>query len=521
MRAEKVPLAGRATPEGCARLVARRLAEDPTLVPTAYRPLGATGLTCSQIGFGGYRLVADDADHRAALAAAVAEGCNLFDTAANYGDGGSEGLIGAVISEAIGDGRLARDEVVIVTKAGYLQGGLLAQVRGHGDAAADSGGVAPLSDGCWHSLNPDHLALSLAASLDRLGVETVDRLLLHNPEAQLTHHLGSRPSETVADELYAAVEAAFAFCERQVAAGRIGGYGVSSNTLAAAVDDPSRLDLGRLLQAAEQAAAAVHGPGSRPRFDLIQLPYNLLEAEAASRANTVVDGDTVCVLAAAARLRIAVVTNRPLNAMPPSGGMIRLATADPEVERDPTIALEEALAGVAEAEAEIDALLAATDCEERFAGGNLLSLATDLPAALTEIQGASQWEQIARQVVLPNIQKMGRFLHRNLKGQAGWQEALDRYLKAVQALLPRVEEAVVARSLARNEALRERLATAIGPRGATMSLSQIALAFATSTPQVAAALCGMRQVAYVTDACALFAEEPLLDPLALAAYARG
>jgi len=216
-----------------------------------------------------------------------------------------------------------------------------------------------------------------------------------------------------------------------------------------------------------------------------------------------------------------VLTNRPLNALPPSGGMIRLATADPEVERDPAIALEETLAAVAEAEAEIDALLAATDCEERFAGGNLLSLATDLPAALTELQGATQWEQIARQVVLPNVHKMGRFLHRNLKGQVGWQEVLDRYLKAVQTLLPRVEEAVVARSLARNEALRERLATAIGPRGDTMSLSQIALAFATSTPQVTAALCGMRQVAYVTDACALFAEEPLLDPLALATCARG
>lgn len=521
MAAEKVLLAGRATPTGCARLMARRRAEDPTIAPAAYRPLGATGLTCSQIGFGGYRLAADDADHRAALVAALAEGCNLFDTAANYGGGESERLIGAVLAEAIADGRLARDEVIIVTKGGYLQGGLLAEVRGRGEEQADGGAVAPLSETCWHSLAPDHLALSLAASLDRLGVETVDRLLLHNPETLLTHHLGSRPSETVANDLYAAIEAAFAFCERQVAGGRIGGYGVSSNTLGAAVDDPSRVDLGRLLQAAEQAAAAVHGSGSRPHFDLIQLPYNLLEAEAASRANTVVDGDTVPVLAAAARLRIAVLTNRPLNAMPPSGGMIRLATTDPEVERDPAIALQEALAAVAEAEVEIDALLAATDCEERFAGGNLLSLATDLPAAVAEIQGASQWEQIARQVVLPNVQKMGRFLHRNLKEQAGWQERLDRYLKAVQALLPRVEEAVVARSLARNEALRERLATAIGPRGATMSLSQIALAFATSTPPVAAALCGMRQVAYVTDACALFAEAPLRDPLALAACARG
>lgn len=521
MAAENPPLTGRATPAGCARLAARRLAEDPTLAETAYRLLGTTGLTCAKIGFGGYRLLADEADHRRALVAALAEGCNLFDTAANYGGGGSEQLIGAVVAEAVGAGRLARDEVVIVTKAGYLQGELLAEVR-HGGGEADEGrGVVPLSEGCWHSLDPDHLALSLAASLGRLGVETVDYLLLHNPEVYLTHHLGARPSEVVAEELYAAVEAAFAFCERQVAAGRIGGYGVSSNTVAGAADDPSRLDLVRLYQAAERAAAALHGSAARPHFDLLQLPYNLLETEAATRADTILDGEAVSVLATAARLGLAVVTNRPLNALPPSGGMIRLASADPELQRDPEIALEETLTEVAAAEAEIDALLAASETEERFAGGNLLSLATDLPAALAEIQGTAQWEQIARQAILPNVQKMGRFLHRHLKGQAGWQESLDRYLKAVQALLPRVEEAVVARSLARNEALRERLATVIGPRGGAMSLSQIALAFATSTPGVAATLCGMRQVAYVTDACALLAEEPLADPLALAACARG
>jgi len=520
MAAERSPLTGRATPAGCARLAARRRAEDSTLTETAYRPLGATGLTCAKIGFGGYRLLAEDADHRRALVAALAEGCNLFDTAANYGGGGSEQLIGAVLAEAVAAGRLARDEVVIVTKAGYLQGELLDAVRQGGAEADGAAGVVPLSEGCWHSLDPDHLARSLAASLDRLGVETVDYLLLHNPEVYLTHHLGSRPSAVVADELYATVEAAFAFCEHQVAAGRIGGYGVSSNTVAGGADDPSRLDLGRLYRAAAQAAA-LHGSTGRPHFDLLQLPYNLLEPEAATRADTILDGEAVSVLAAAARLGLAVVTNRPLNALPPSGGMIRLASADPELERDPQIALEETLTAVAEAEAEIDALLAASETEERFAGGNLLSLARDLPTALAEIQGVAQWEQIARQAILPNVQKMGRFLHRHLKGQGGWQEALDRYLKAVQALLPRVEEAVVARSLARNEALRERLAAVIGPRGGTMSLSQIALAFATSTPGVAAALCGMRQVAYVTDACALLAEAPLADPSALAACARG
>ncbi len=517
--AGETPLTGRATPEGCARLVARRIEEEPALAGNAYRPLGGTGLTVSKIGFGGYRLTGD-ADQRRALVAALAEGCNLFDTAANYGDGASERLIGAVLAEAVSAGTVARDEVVLVTKGGYLQGELLAEAERHDGGNGASAGVLILSEGAGYSLHPDHLALSLAASLTRLGVETVDLFLLHNPEVILGHHLGERPSAAVADELYEEVEGAFRFCERQVAAGRMGGYGVSCNALAAASDDPVRLDLLRLWQAAEAAAAAVHGAGTRPRFDLLQLPYNLLESEAATRPATTLEGETVTVVEAARRLGLGVVTNRPLNALPPGGGLIRLASADLDGERDPEIALEEGLAEVAAAEGEIDALLAAAGSDERFAGGHLLSLAGDLPAALAEIRDPAQWEHVARQVVLPNVQKMGRFLHRNLKGQAGWQEALDRYLKAVQVLLPRVEEAVVARSLARNEALRERLAAVLGPRGATMSLSQIALAFATSTPGVDAVLCGMRRLAYVTDACALLSEPPLPDPLALDACAR-
>jgi len=517
MAADRPFLAGRATPAGCARLVERRRAADPTLDSTAYRSLGASGLTCSKIGFGGYRLVAGDWHHQRALVAALAEGCNLFDTAANYGDGASERMIGATLAAAIGAGQLARDEVILVTKAGYLQGGLLAEVKRRTGALEPPTGVVAVADGCWYSLDPDHLAFSLATSLDRLGVEAVDLFLLHNPEVYLTHHQGSRPAAVVAAALDDLLEAAFAFCEQQVAAGRISAYGVSSNTLAAAVDDPSHLDLSRLAAAAARAALATANGLSH--FHLVQLPYNLLEAEAATRANTEVEGKTLPVLAAAARLGLAVVTHRPLNALPAAGGLIRLATSDPEVERDPELALEETLAAVAAAEAALDTLLAESGSDERFAGGHLLSLARDLPAAVSAIHNAGQWEQIARQVVLPNVQKMARFLHHNLNGQAGWQAVLDHYLQAVQALLGRVEEAVVARSLARNEMLRERLAARIGGHGEAMSLAQIALAFATSTPGVTATLCGMRQVAYVTDACALLAEPPLADPLALAAAA--
>ena len=38
------------------------------------------------------------------------------------------------------------------------------------------------ADGLWHCIHPDWLADQLTRSLDRLGLETLDLLLLHNPE---------------------------------------------------------------------------------------------------------------------------------------------------------------------------------------------------------------------------------------------------------------------------------------------------------------------------------------------------
>src|SRR6185295_15895540 len=74
-------LTGRATAEGTAGYAARRAA-------TGYGPLGSTGLTCSRVGFGGYRVDDDTPEHREALVHALRSGCNLVDTSTNYTDGG-------------------------------------------------------------------------------------------------------------------------------------------------------------------------------------------------------------------------------------------------------------------------------------------------------------------------------------------------------------------------------------------------------------------------------------------------
>ena len=78
-----------------------------------HRPLGATGLTVSEIGFGAWGLGdtmwlgVPEEEGNAALRAALDEGVTFIDTALAYGDGHSEKRIGAVLEERGDRGRIA------------------------------------------------------------------------------------------------------------------------------------------------------------------------------------------------------------------------------------------------------------------------------------------------------------------------------------------------------------------------------------------------------------------------------
>src|SRR4030095_13017391 len=80
-----------------------------------YKTLGRTGLTVSACGFGSYRVDYRVQEHFRALEYAVSNGINLIDTSANYSDGGSEILIGNVLTDLINSGRIKREEIVIVS----------------------------------------------------------------------------------------------------------------------------------------------------------------------------------------------------------------------------------------------------------------------------------------------------------------------------------------------------------------------------------------------------------------------
>lgn len=83
------------------------------------RPFGKHPFNCSEIGFGAWAIgggwgAQSDTDSLAALHRALDLGVNLIDTAAGYGDGRSERLIGQVLRERAAAGK--RESVFVATK---------------------------------------------------------------------------------------------------------------------------------------------------------------------------------------------------------------------------------------------------------------------------------------------------------------------------------------------------------------------------------------------------------------------
>src|SRR5262245_16362886 len=309
-------LPGHATPEGSAGY-GPRVAAD--IDRSAWIPLGSTGLMVSRLGFGGYRVDDETPEHRLALEAALSAGVNLIDTSTNYTDGGSERLVGRVLDDLVTGQRLARHEVVIVSKIGYVQGQnlkLALEGEARGRPFPD---MVKYMDGCWHCVHPDFLADQLPRSLARLRVHTLDVCLLHNPEYFFSeakkHGGGALPA--LRDEFYRRLRGAFAFFEDQVRAGTIRWYGVSSNTCTAPADDAEATSLTRMLAAAREAGGDAHHCG------VLQLPLNLFETGAALERNNG-PGETETVLDTARRAGVAVLVNRPLNAIV-NEHMVRLA----------------------------------------------------------------------------------------------------------------------------------------------------------------------------------------------------
>ena len=507
-------LQGSATIQGTAGYAGRKIGSISPALAQGFTTWGKTGLTGSRLGFGTYRVATQEAEHREALTTALRAGCNVIDTSSNYMDGDSERLAGSVLAELVKSGDIAREEVIVVSKLGYVQGHNLAQAQAREKAGKPYPEMVKYGEGIWHCLHPEFLADQLAASLDRLSLETLDICLLHNPEYFLSQGKlnGREALASRRDEFYRRLREAFHYLESQVAAGRLRYYGVSSNTVTAVADDPEATSLSRMLEAAKEAA----GSGAPHHFALLQCPMNLYESGAAVVANTGAAG-TVTPLALAQKEGLAVLVNRPLNAMPGrGGGMIRLADVPVEA---PAVSFEDQCARVSKLEDQYRREIASgvEHSGQGMVPADFFNWAEELAKIRSQVQGLEHWEQIEHQMIAPHVNQVLRALSQMLTGQAAerWETWRDAYVPELLALLKEVRREAAERSRARSATVTQRLDPLLPTHRRAHSLSRKALWVLASTQGVTSVLNGMRSVPYVEDSLEVMQWERLDNPLAV------
>ncbi len=257
----------------------------------------AGGPRTSSVGIGTYlgkEDAATDLQYQKSVTRALERGINVIDTAINYRFQRSERAIGAALETAIRRGLVARDEIIVATKGGFIPfDGSMPRDPGQyfTETYLRSGIVAPDDVVGTHCMTPRYLSDQIDRSRKNLGLATLDIYYLHNPETQLDA-LG-RP------EVMDRIRRAFEALEEAVRDGRIARYGTATwNGYRADPGSPGYLSLEEVIAAAHDVAGAAH------HFKVIQLPYNLAMTEAFTRATQRVGAELVTVVEAARRLGI-------------------------------------------------------------------------------------------------------------------------------------------------------------------------------------------------------------------------
>jgi D-threo-aldose 1-dehydrogenase len=150
--------------------------------PVRSRALGRSGVEVTELAFGAagiaglYTPVSDEQAY-AALDAAWNAGIRYFDTAPHYGIGVSERRLGAML--------WGRSGYTLSTKVGRL----LEPFGGGGDDLAHGFAVPATHHRVW-DFSADGVRRSLAESLERLGLDRVDVVYLHDPDDHAAEAFG-------------------------------------------------------------------------------------------------------------------------------------------------------------------------------------------------------------------------------------------------------------------------------------------------------------------------------------------
>ncbi len=260
----------------------------------------------SNFAFGTYRISDLNPQHIESLKEAISSGITMIDTSSNYMDGGAERAIALALRD-ISDEK--KESVEIVSKFGYIQN---TNMKRHKEQPFED--VVKYSDDCYHSISKSFMQDQLTETLKRLELKKLDCYLVHNPEYYLLNAINNNIKEDERlDEMYRRISDIFIALEEEVEKGRIGSYGISSNSFSKKSNEVDFLPYEDLVTLAEEAAKYIGV--SKHHFTTIQLPINLLERDGLICANW------------AKKNGLRVLVNRPLNASS-DNLMYRLADYD-------------------------------------------------------------------------------------------------------------------------------------------------------------------------------------------------
>jgi aryl-alcohol dehydrogenase-like predicted oxidoreductase len=472
-----------------------------------FNVLGKTNLICSPVGFGTYRCDVRVAEHKAALAKAIRMGVNLIDTSSNYANGDAERLIGEVLraalspfpspkalGEGLGEKDIQRDEIIIVSKGGYIQGENYDRISKIAEdentdlsPGSEMSELVKYSAGLWHSIHPDFLKDQITRSLERLGLETIDVYLLHNPEYYIQAAVRERMPEDEARDIYEArIAKALAYLETEVSAGRIKWYGISSNTFPKPEDAVDRTSLEKIYK-----KAPTH-------FGVIQFPMNLYERGGLLEKNQ--EKATKSVIEFARKKNLGVLINRPLNAF---GNNQLLRLADYPVREFPPVE-------------EISDLIHDLKLqEEEFRNGplkdvamnpqaydavkRLLTVGESLEGKWDKLPSFDEWRDLLYTVVKPRLQYAFGLLQDTAKKDKALFQAMQDYAESIDEVMEHATNFYTTKASERSQKIHKALDEILPAEDQILSLSQKAVLMLRSIEGVSSVLVGMRSDEYVDD----------------------
>ena len=452
--------------------------------------LGKTEFHASICGFGCYRIDDGIPQHQQALEKALQSGINIIDTSSNYSDGGSEILVGKVLNKLIAENKINRDNIIVVSKGGYLQGSNLKLGMEREQSGKGFKDVVKCTQDLWHCISPDFLENQISLSLQRLNLEKIDVYLLHNPEYFLTYSIISDP-ERREREYYRRIKDAFVHLEEEVKRGRISYYGISSNTFAEKVTKQNFTSLEKVISLANEIFANNH-------FAIVQFPMNLVENGGMNILNQ--QNQTKTFLQLAGENNLGVLVNRPLNAIS-KNKLIRLADYPVTEDRNEN----EIFSLIDDLNKQESNLIEkyinymGLSASEKKNVTDYISLSAILKSNYRKFDSPGNFNEIKSTYLIPRANFAINEIGKSYPNDENVVRALRNFAVTTNILLDSIFSILAKNKNLDNEIFHKAIDKFANNEQQKLSLSQKAILLINSVPEVTTTLVGMKSPNYVDD----------------------